>query len=109
MVSEPPGQGYASWSVAGWSGPQPLWWLCLVAGVAVLVLIVSGPVPWRATRWAWFWMLALAFPFGLIAYVLLGGPLGRMRPADGARRMTGGWAFLVAWVVFASYRERIGT
>ena len=92
-----------SWSIAGWSGPFALWWMALATIIAVLVLIISGPEPWRATRWAWFWLFALASPIGLVAYVLLAGPVVRPAPADRTRRLTGGWAFLLAWLVLGSF------
>lgn len=79
----------------------PVWiGLCgLLLGVAALVLLVKGPRPWRATRWAWFWLLTVAPPVGLLAFLLLGGPAGLPRPRDGARRLTGVWAFVLAAVV----------
>ena len=37
-------------------------------------------------------------PIGSLAFLLLGGPLGVLRPRDLNRRLTGGWAFLIALV-----------
>ena len=76
--------------------------------LAVLLLIVGGPEPWRATRWAWGWVVLLAGPLGSVAYLLLGGPLALLRPHAGHRRLTGGWAFLLAWFLFAGWRETDG-
>lgn len=79
------------WSLRGWPSMLvgPLW-------LGTLFMLMGGPQPWRATRWAWFWIM-LATPFyGAVAYVLLGGPLAAGRPANRSRRLTGGWAFLIA-------------
>ena len=72
-------------------------------GLARLVLLVctlgliAGPRPWRATRWAWAWLVLLAPLVGVPAYFLFGGPTGLFRPKDPRRvRLTGGWAFLLA-------------
>ena len=52
-------------------------------------------VPERATRWAWFWLQWN--PVGVLAFLLLSGPVpGVPAPRPGARRLTGGWAFLLS-------------
>ena len=79
-------------SVAPW-----LFWTWLVSVLATLVLVGDHDT-WRATPWAWRWLVLLT-PVGAPAYLLLGGPTGLLPPAPGARRLTGGWAFLVALVV----------
>ncbi len=85
----------SSSTLLGWRCPP---WLGLVAAALVLCglgLLLGGPEPWRATRWAWFWLLVP--PLGSIAFLLLSGPTpGLPRPKDGTRRLTGGWAFLLA-------------
>ena len=82
------------WRLPGWYG-----WLVLPFGLGVLALLVAGPRPWRATRWAWFWLI-MAAPLGVLACLLLGGPTrGIPAPADENRRLTGGWAFLLAIVL----------
>jgi hypothetical protein len=88
-----------TWTLVGWSVPALAGWLALVAGAATLLLIVGGPRPWRATRWAWVWLGLPLGPLVLLVYLLLGGPLGLWRPAEGSRRLTGGWAFLLAVVI----------
>ena len=86
------------WRVGGW-----LVWALLGAWVATLLLLLHSPQPWRATRWAWFWLLGLLPPVGLVAFLLLGGPVPLVpAPRDGARRLTGGWAFLIALVLGGS-------
>jgi hypothetical protein len=92
----------------GWGVPWHVVLLGTASWLAVLLLIVGGPEPWRATRWAWGWAWLLAGPLGSVAYLLLGGPTGFLRPQHGHRRLTGGWAFLLAWVLFAGWRETNG-
>jgi hypothetical protein len=92
----------------GWGVPWQVALLGMASWLAVLLLIVGGPEPWRATRWAWGWAWLLTGPPGSVAYLLLGGPTGFLRPQHGHRRLTGGWAFLLAWVLFAGWRETSG-
>ena len=91
-------------SFAGWRVEGPGAFAGPVAWLGTLLLVIGGPEPWRATRWAWGWMILLGGPLGGAAYLLLGGPLAVLRPRPGHRRLTGGWAFLLAWCVFAGYR-----
>ncbi|WKN50721.1 hypothetical protein [Nocardioides sp. Arc9.136] len=79
----------------GWAALLPL-----VAGLGTLLLLIGSPEPWRATRWAWFWLMFLATPVGVTAYLLLAGPTpGVPEPRPGARRLHGGRA--VAWGLVA--------
>lgn len=74
----------------------------LVLGLAWLMLLVGGPKPWRATRWAWLWLVVLTgLPtYGMVAYLLLSGPTPLVSaPRPGARLLTGGWAFLLAALI----------
>ncbi|MBA2954312.1 hypothetical protein GON03_08265 [Nocardioides sp. MAH-18] len=82
--------------VGSWRVPQRVSQLAVVLVFGVLVLLLATPRPWRATRWAWFWLVWAAFPLGLIAFLVLGGPTGLLRPARPEKRLTGGWAFLLA-------------
>lgn len=91
------------WTLAGWRVPAAAGWLGLVAWAATMLLLVGGPEPWRATRWAWFWLVLASGPLGVLAHLLLGGPLGVKRPAAGSGRLTGGWAFLLASLVPAGW------
>jgi hypothetical protein len=90
----------------GWQTPDVLGIPAAVLFFAGLALLVGGPEPWRATRWAWFWLLFP--PIGGIAFLLLAGPVPAVpRPRDLSRRLTGGWAFLLAIplaAVLAPYR-----
>lgn len=95
-----------STSFMDWRAPGAVVLLALATWLAVLLLIIGGPEPWRATRWAWGWAWLLTGPLGSVAYLLLGGPLGTFRPRDRRRRLTGGWAFLAAMIVPASWVSR---
>ena len=74
--------------------------------VTGLGLLIAGPRPWRATRWAWFWLLMP--PVGIVVHLVLSGPTpGVPGPRDPHRRLTGGWAFLLSLAlssVLAPYR-----
>lgn len=78
------------WVVPSWLGSFTA--LLFFAGLAVLI---AGPLPWRATRWAWFWLQVP--PIGGIVFLLASGPTpGVFRPGPRRRRLTGGWAFLLS-------------
>ncbi len=81
--------------------------LPLIAMASVLVLL-AGPQPRRATKWAWFWLFGLPGCVGLLAWMVLDAPWSRaamarpdpgrggryLRPED--RRLRGGRAFVFA-------------
>ena len=96
-----------SFTFMEWRVPGPVALLAMATWLGVLLLIVGGPEPWRATRWAWAWAWLLAGPLGSVAFLLLGGPLGVLRPPPGHRRLTGGWAFLLVSVVFAGQQDTL--
>ena len=83
----------------GWRAPDWVGWLGLATWFGTVLLAGNGPEPWRATKWAWTWLTLWGGPLGCLGFFLLGGPLGLWRPKDLGRRLTGGWAFLIA-VVF---------
>lgn len=77
----------------GWVG---LGWLALVIGC----LALATPRTWRATPWAWAWLVLLLPPYGVLAFLALGGPLGLFPPREPRRVwLTGGVAFLLAVVL----------
>ena len=63
---------------------------------ATLLLLVTSPEPWRATRWAWFWLMWVPAPLGQLAYLLLSGPAPGTSPPRGGKRLTGGSGLLLA-------------
>ncbi|GAB4081704.1 hypothetical protein GCU67_12710 [Modestobacter muralis] len=98
-------EGVSAVDVQGWRLPGWAGLLVLVEWLAALFLLVGGPVPERATRWAWFWFSWN--PLGVLAFLLLSGPTpGIPRPRLGARRLTGGWAFLLSLVLGGGYLGR---
>jgi hypothetical protein len=65
-----------------------------------LVLLIAGPEPFVATRWAWFWVIVSPFAVvGVPVFLATGGgrPWAAGEPSR-SRRITGGWAFLVLTV-----------
>lgn len=91
-----PGAG----SVLGWGVPPWLSWCVLAGLILTLGLIVNGPEPWRATRWAWAWAVLFTGPIGALAFAVLSGPTSVVgAPRDGARRLRGGWAFLLMLIL----------
>ncbi|HET6910936.1 MAG TPA: hypothetical protein VFH54_16515, partial [Mycobacteriales bacterium] len=75
--------------------PHGLGLLAALLFFAGLGVLIAGPQPWRATRWAWFWLQVP--PVGSIVFLLASGPVpGLRRPRRPGRRLTGGWAFLLS-------------
>lgn len=73
------------------------WELGGIAWLAGLFLLIAGPQPRLATRWAWFWLALHAPPMMLALVVLEPTPWGRRLPIPPtARRLTGGWALLLS-------------
>lgn len=93
-------EGYPSGTTyLGLRLPSWVTWTAFGLGLATFCLLIGGPEPWRATRWAWFWLLGSVFPLGMIAFLLLSGPTPLPPPRNPRRRLTGGWAFLLALVL----------
>jgi len=96
-------------TIGPWRVPQWTSAASVVLYLGVLVLLVGGPKPWRATRWAWFWLLG-SVPFvGALAFLLLGGSTSVLPPARPERRLTGGWAFLLTMVIHAAAGAAAGS
>jgi hypothetical protein len=93
-------------SVFGWSPPEWVSYVFAAVLLATWAMVIAGPEPRRATRWAWFWLVFLTSPVGCIAYLLLSGVLtARTLETSATRResrLTGGWAFLLAIVAGAA-------
>ena len=84
------------WELNGaWAVAFGLVWL------ATFAHLVLGPTPRFATRWAWFWLLALV-PVGPIAYLVVGGGLAPARLRSDRIRLRGGWAFILSVAVGAA-------
>src|SRR5690625_1940582 len=69
----------------------------MVVALAALLVMVAGPQPRLATKWAWFW-LGCAVPPLWAAFLLLEPVPAWRRTSLPARpqRYTAGWAFLLA-------------
>lgn len=85
------------WRVPGWTGIASV-----VLYLGVLALLLAGPKPWRATRWAWLWLVGSVPIVGALAFLLLGGSTSLLPPARPERRLTGGWAFLLAFAIHSA-------
>ncbi|TNM68335.1 hypothetical protein FHN55_07725 [Streptomyces sp. NP160] len=64
-----------------------LGWACWLG------LLLHGPAPWRATRWAWFWLSWV--PGGLLAHLLLAGPTRWLPAPRRPRARLGPWRALL--------------
>jgi len=82
-----------------WRGPTALQPMVAGAFLLTLVFLINGPAPWRATRWAWFWLFITVPLIAMPAYVVLGGPLPGRTERPAGRGLTGGWAFIIMLVV----------
>ncbi|MGH3411755.1 MAG: hypothetical protein ACRDPH_01575 [Marmoricola sp.] len=95
-------------ALLGWQVPNLLGMIALFLALACLGLLISGPQPWRVTRWGWFWFYLLLAPIGSIAFLLLSGPVPHLpSPKNPRRRLGGGWSFLIALLLtgpLAAYR-----
>lgn len=74
--------------------------ITIFGSLAALCLIIVGPQPRLATKWAWFW-LSLPLSLGWAVFALIEPTLLTTgRPVlTRASRLTGGPAFLIAIVV----------
>lgn len=100
VVGAPESQAMDGGSV--WEVNLPTWLLLgfAVAFLGTLGTITGGPQPWRATRWAWFWVYTM--PGGAVAFLVLSGPSWPLpAPRAGHRRLTGGFAVLLTALVGA--------
>ncbi|HEV2798802.1 MAG TPA: hypothetical protein VGV65_14400 [Nocardioides sp.] len=105
VVNIASGGGFTSeWR--GWRLSNGTALLAVGAWLGTLLLMMGGPEPWRATRWGWWWLLLAGGPLASLVFLLAGGPLGVGRPRDPARRLTGGWAFLIAILFLGGFGAR---
>lgn len=69
-----------------------------LASLATLILLIAGPQPRWATKWAWFWLLGVG-PMSVVFLLAEPVPVWQQGPAYARpQRLTGGWAFLLALV-----------
>lgn len=98
------GQELAGWRVPGWfTGAAFVLWF------AALWLLVNGPQPWWANRWAWFWtFITPAAVVAVPVFLLISGPPPGIE-SDGrtGRRLTGGWAFLIMCFVGPAFAQLV--
>ncbi|WP_296604442.1 hypothetical protein [Nocardioides sp.] len=89
----------------------PAWcgWVLMSVWLGALMLVIGGPPPWRATRWAWFWLVVLAAPVGVVAFALVGGPSGLLPPAPGRRPGLRGGVGLLLAIIVGSAIGTVGT
>ncbi|MBZ2194792.1 hypothetical protein [Occultella gossypii] len=81
----------------GWDQPATQISLAAFAAMAALILLVVGPAPRLATKWAWFWLTCAAAPIWLAYLVLEPVPWWQRRlVTPRPRRLTGGWGFVAA-------------
>jgi hypothetical protein len=88
---------FGAWKVPRWAHV-----LAIVTVLASFGLLVAGPKPRLATRWAWFWLFFVAPPLSTLAFLLLGGSVVASQREHRGRRLTGGWAFLLSIVLKAA-------
>ena len=88
-------------SLQAFGRPVSFWFVAVSVVVTLwtLLLLVTGDPPWRATRWAWFWLMGMVPPLGIVLFLLLSGRTGRWPPRRPGEKLTGGWAFLIAFAV----------
>ena len=95
----------SSFTVLGWRLPAWMGFAALLLWLAAVFLLGNGPRPWRATRWAWFWLVVVVAPLGTPAFLFLSGPAPPLPgPRPGARRLTGGWGSLLAVALSSALR-----
>ncbi|WP_239460060.1 DUF368 domain-containing protein [Nocardioides daejeonensis] len=89
-------------SSTGYGRSLPSWvlWLGLITGLGSLAHLILAPTPWRATRWAWFWLSSLPL-VGVPIYLLSSGATLQRPPSPWARPLTGGIAFILAMILGA--------
>lgn len=98
LVTRPSPPAHLGSRYLGWQMPTWLFLPGLLVYLGTLGLLISGPQPWRATRWAWFWLFLN--PIGTPLFLLLSGPTPLVpAPRRIERRLTGGWAFLLSLIL----------
>jgi hypothetical protein len=93
-----------------WAGKISL--PCAVAWLIALWVLITGPQPRHATKWAAFWLLGLAGGLGLLWILVREAPWSRRTaaepeppPGPWPARWTGGWTFLVVALATGVLRQ----
>ncbi len=86
--------------IFGWEVPSWFSAAAFATWLLTVVLLSGVAEPRRATRWAWLWVLLSPFAvLGVPAFLAVGyAPWSSSSPPRG-RRLTGGWAFVLVWVL----------
>jgi hypothetical protein len=78
----------------------------ILGGFGAFLLLIAGPQPQRASRWAWFWLFYIGRSSGLgvLAFLLLGtrprrSETSRHHAAEPRERIDGFQGFAIAFVV----------
>lgn len=76
-----------------------------IVSLLLVLVLIGGPQPRRATKWAWFWLMLVPGGVTQLAWVALEAPWSSRanrrpeplphRDQPGDTRLTGGWAFLL--------------
>jgi hypothetical protein len=84
-------------TILGWRTPVWVGGALLLLWACVTALLTTGPQPWWATRWAWFWLVFSPLALLTLPLFLLisGSPPGVPQAREPGRRLTGGWASLI--------------
>lgn len=82
------------WQVPVWAAAVGSAW-----ALAAFATLLLGPEPRRATRWAWFWLCWSSGGLALAVYLFAGLPRAGAALQPEGRRLTGGWALLLAFLV----------
>lgn len=104
IITPAPDQASAWSDFLGWRAPVWVGFASLFLVLGALAVLVAGPQPRWATRWAWFWgMVSPLAPIVIPAFLLIGVPkTGEIeRLYTKAGRLTGGWAFILFCIVLA--------
>lgn len=76
--------------------PGSRWEVYGLATLVCLGLLIFGPQPRWATKWAWFWLTLAVGPLWLVFVLFEPVPLWIKQPLPVVKRFTGGWSFLLS-------------
>ena len=85
--------------VGSWWVPGPAGLLGFLLWVGCFALLVTGPQPWWATRWAWLWLLVTVPWLAVPGFLLFAGPSGILPPRRPRPRISGGEGLVVGLVL----------